>query len=136
MRKLILAILFVFIATSAMAATVTLRWDRNSEPDLSKYTCYWRAPCGEYVRNAEAPFFHEDVPVLTVNSTDDIQHPRQITISLPANDYEFVVSATDDTGNESGYSNQVDTVKPQPPGNLSIWEIVWAFIKNVFNWFA
>lgn len=136
MKKLSLVIIFVFIATSVMAATVTLRWDRNSEPDLAKYTCFWRAPGGEYIRNAEAPFFHEDVTVLVVNSTDDIDHPRQVTVSLPDNDYEFVVTASDDTGNESGYSNQVDTIKPQPPGNLSIWEIIWAFIKKVFNWFA
>lgn len=137
MKKLIITLLAaLLLTTTAMAATVTLRWDRNNEPDLAKYTAYWRAPGNEYVRNSEAPLFHEDVTVLTVNSTDDIQHPREITLTLAGNEWEFVVAATDDTGNESGYSNQVDIIKPQPPGNLSIWEVIYAFFKRILSWFA
>ena len=128
-------IVFMLIATLVTAATVTLRWERNNEPDLAKYTAFWRAPGDVYVRNAEAPFFHEDVAVLVVNSTDDIQHPRQITIKVDGNEWEFVVTATDDTGNESGYSNQVDIIKPQPPENLSVWEVIYAFIKKIVSWF-
>lgn len=135
-RALIAVLILVFCVSTATAATITLRWDRNNEPDLDKYTCYWRAPGGEYIRNTEAPFYHEDVTVLDVNSTDDLQHPREVTVSLAGNEWEFVVTASDKTGNQSGQSNQVDTVKPQPPGHLTIWEIIWAFVKKVFNWFC
>lgn len=137
MKKLfVLIMLFVFLfSTAAMAATVTLRWNRNNEPDLAKYTAFWRLPSGEYIRNAEAPFFHEDVTVLIVDSTDDLQHPREVVITALGNEWEFVVTASDDSGNESGYSNQVDIITPQPPGGLTIWEVIYAALKSVWDWF-
>lgn len=136
---LLLLVLFVFTSIAPIATAVeivTLRWDRNNEPDLKLYTVFWRSPGGAYLRNEIAPFFHEDVEVAVVDSTIMSEHPNEVTVTLPDTGYEFVLSATDDTGNESGYSNQVDTIKPQPPGGLTIWEVLYAFILKVFSWFC
>lgn len=138
MKKLfVLVLMFMFMCTTmAFAGTVKLEWDRGIEPDLAKYTVFWRTQGEEFIRNTEAPFYHVDVIITVVNSTDMFEHPNRVSVELEGTDYEFVATATDDTGNESDYSNQVDTIYPQAPQNLSIWEIIIAFVKNIFHWFT
>lgn len=132
-RVLLTIMLLVFTSSVALAATVTLRWDRNNEPDLAKYTLYWRAPGDTYTRVA-TPQRYTDIDVDVVNSEIMSEHPNEVTVNPPGTEWEFVVTASDNSGNESDYSNQVDIIKPQPPGGLTIWEVIYAWIKSFFSW--
>lgn len=133
-------VLFIFIGISApivlASETVSFRWDRNVEPDLAKYTIYWRIPGGDFVRNETAPFFHQDIDILVVDSIIMDEHPNEVTVTAENVGNEFVMTAMDTSNMESDYSNQVDTIKPTPPQNFSIWQIILAFFKRILFWFA
>jgi hypothetical protein len=86
---------------------VYLKWDANVEPDLVGYRVYQaQAALGYtdvYVKEIEAPT--TTVKIETVVEGDNY----------------FVVTAVDQAGNESGYSNEVKVVMdvgvPSPPKN-------------------
>ena len=83
---------------------VTLEWDANTD-DTVRYKVYYGNTTGEYEAYEET----------TLNI---------YTIIRPDGDWFFVVTAVDEAGNESGYSNEVttniDTVPPMIPGTLRI----------------
>jgi len=96
---LLISVLFILIsAVSASARTVTLGWDANSEPDLSHYVVYWGVNPGDYIYNS-------------VDNGDDIGLGTEYSVEIPDDDhiYFFAVTAVDDSGLESDFSNEVNT---------------------------
>lgn len=89
--------------------TFNLTWDANSEPDLSHYIVYWGTESREYDFNS-----------------GNIGLVTEYSVTLPDNgeDYYFAVTAVDEAGLESDYSNEVNTEGPNPPGILKIKVVV------------
>ena len=91
-----LILVFVIGLHSAPAGTrpprttnVTLKWDRNSEPDIAGYKVYYGMTPGVYI------------PVQTVKTTT-------ATIAVPNGSvFYFVVTAIDSAGLESPFSDAV-----------------------------
>ena len=83
-------------------------WDANTESDLAGYYLYWRISTGTYT---------------DANRIDCGINPEQSLDSVP-NDTILVVTAYDESLNESGYSTEVnftgDSTSPAVPGGLQI----------------
>jgi len=117
MKNLISGIIFViimFLTMTASARKVTLTWDPNSEPDLSHYVVYWGLASRDYTSNSG------NIGLVTEHSVE-IPDGEDI--------YYFAVTAVDEAGLESDYSNEVNTdgIITDPPlslpnkiGNISI----------------
>lgn len=120
MRKILAslcaAVGLFFFASSTQAIDLKLSWISNSETDLSGYRVYQgTAAGGPYTKLGEvlassAPQFSWTVPPNT-----------------EATEY-FVVTAFDQAGNESGYSNEVslyvDNKAPAIPGGVQVIIII------------
>jgi len=109
MKKMLLSmIMMLAMAMPAMAAEVKLAWDANSESDLAGYRVYRGTTAG-------GPY---------IQAGDDVRAPLTTFTDAGLADgvFYWVVTAFDEIGNESGYSNEVsqriDTTPPQPPQNL------------------
>ena len=98
------------IAGAQESATVTLKWDPNTEPDLAGYKVY---DC------LSAP---ADCSIAQHNGVVDIG--KVITTTLPGTFQEgarFFVTAYDASTNESGPSNVVTLgIPPKDPTGLTI----------------
>lgn len=91
----LITMFFIFIfAASASAREVTLSWDANSEPDLDHYVVYWGVIPGNYT-----------------NDSGDIGLVTEFSVEIPDDGqaYFFAVTAVDEAGLESDYSNEVST---------------------------
>ncbi len=92
-KSILIVILFLILAfpCSALAASVNLRWDPNTESDISSYNVYY----GTTSRGYGNP-----IPVGNVTShvIDGLQEGTT---------YFFSVTAVDTSGNESGYSSEI-----------------------------
>ncbi|MGD9161933.1 MAG: PKD domain-containing protein, partial [Desulfobacteraceae bacterium] len=99
-KFLVALFLLVVFISSADAREVTLQWDPNSEPDLSHYVVHWSTSSRSYT-----------------NSSGDIGLDTSYACTLPDDGqiYYFAVTAVDEAGLESDYSNEVDT--GDVPGN-------------------
>jgi len=112
MKKILFGLVaFFFMCGVAFAGSnVTFTWDANSESDLAGYRLYQSQTSGIYNNPhvAEIPAGTEEV---TLNDVSD-------------GTYFWVLTAFDDSGNESGFSNEVtaslDSTAPVPPSNLLI----------------
>jgi len=93
------AAIFSF-AIGAMAATssVSLTWDPNTESDIAGYKVYWGTSSGVYNQSKDVPQSTASVSELTVGVR-----------------YYFAVTAYNEAGLESGYSEEVSTVVSLPP---------------------
>jgi len=98
----LIVLFFVSVASIAWAGPlVTLEWSPNSEPDLAGYNVYRSLEDGgSYILIGSKPagmetFVDESVEFDTM--------------------YYWVVTAYDEDGNESGYSNQVSNMTGTPP---------------------
>ena len=96
--------LILMLPVSALASgSVNLRWNANTEPDLSHYNVY----CGTASRNYGNP-----IPVgkVTSHPVDGLQEGTT---------YFCALTAVDTSGNESGYSSEVSATAvssiPDPP---------------------
>lgn len=94
MRILILTAIFLLtICTTIFCREVTLTWDPNSEPDLSHYIVYWGTSSRNYTSNSGG------IGLVTEHS-----------VTIPDDgQYFFAVTAVDDAGLESDFSNEVFT---------------------------
>jgi len=140
MKKLILAFVFCLVATTVMAAAVTFRWDANTETDLAGYRLYQTDVSGQYVYGPGDGTNRVATISVDLSATPAV-HPTEYRLENVADGRHYwVLTAYDLSGNESGRSNEVSTVidsaPPAPPGGLSIWEIIIAFVKYILNWFA
>ncbi len=90
-----------------VAGAVTLEWDANTD-DTVGYNVHYGGSSGVYSTTEY------------VAGIDSVTH----IVTLPDGDWYFVITAIDEAGNESGYSNEVttnvDTISPMIPGMLRI----------------
>lgn len=126
--SIILLTLLLFSAVEAHAAgRAVLTWDQNTESDLAGYKVYMGTASGQYG------------PPVDVGLTATPQAPRHVIEPLADGTYYFVVTAYDQSGNESGFSNEdsktIDSTPPKPPLNLrALIEKIIAAIMKLFGW--
>ena len=115
---ILFAILFSF-TTLSYAMDVTLAWDANTEPNLAGYKIYYDSDCsGE-------PY--DGIGAVEGASPIDVENITEFTLhGLPNGQvHYFAVTAYNDEGLESGYSNEVSTqcgltVNVEGSGNVSV----------------
>ena len=84
----------------AAAGAIDLSWSPDSDSDLSAYHVYRRD-------------MHTDLPPQRISSVDTETSFRD-TGAQPEHAYAYSVSATDQTGNESVRSPEVEETLPKP----------------------
>ena len=102
MKRLILILAILIISTAAQAADVTLAWDPSATATVTGYTVHYGPVSGlsddyEYKVNAG------NVTQFTVEG-------------LPPGVWYFAVKAYDAAGNQSPFSNEVNTTLVSAPG--------------------
>ncbi len=85
---------FLLFAPVLNAGSATISWDANSEPDLAGYKVYYGNSSGNY---------QSQVYVGNVTS-------YQLSGLEAGKQYYFAVTALDFSGNESNFSNEVETI--------------------------
>lgn len=114
MRKILFALLAIVLISSIVYAqnhNITFVWDKNSEPDLAGYKLYQRDQTSDFYKVADimsdSNRYMLDTNISTVNY--------------------WVITAYDESGNESDFSNEVsftpDNISPGPPQGLRIESI-------------
>jgi hypothetical protein len=104
-RTLFIASLLM-IPIAAVAGEITLAWDPNDEADLAGYRLYIQE--GEL---ASGFSLLADIPLKDVDSAA----PSFSVLDLMADtSYHFVITAYNDNGDESGFSNSVCVINGQP----------------------
>ncbi len=94
--QLLFAVLFVLAGSGTLlAADVTLQWDANTETDLAGYKLYYGTAPGVY----GSPIVVGKVTTYTLTG-------------VAPGTYYFAVTAYNNTGVESGFSNEVTTTIP------------------------
>lgn len=108
MKSRLLVPLFLLLSLAlCSAATVTLAWDPNPEPDIAGYRIYWKTNMATYATNRF---------VAVTNGTSG-----SVSNLLLGGTYRFVATAYNTAGLESDYSNEVGVTLPTvptPPQNL------------------
>jgi len=80
----------------AEAATVTLEWDPNTEPELAGYKIYWGTSSGNYTSSKDVG----NTTTCTITGLDE------------GKTYYFAATAYDASSNESDYSEQISITVP------------------------
>lgn len=92
----ILTSLFLLYATHALAATVSMSWNANTDDDLAGYRVYYGTASGSYSYSIDAGNATTvEIGDLSASST-----------------YYFIVTAYDTTGNESEPADEVSVTIP------------------------
>lgn len=93
-------VLSLFLVSSALAQDATIRviWDANQEPDLAGYKIYY----GQQSRNYTTTVNPGNATEVDISNLD-----RGTT-------YFFAVTAYDQSGNESDFSQEVSILIPEP----------------------
>lgn len=118
--------LLIFCSIRAWALDTTLQWDSNTEPDLAGYKVYYafitccpddEADCGNPDNSClyqGTGSLNGDSPLIMTLNQDQNPDPDLVEYTvyglpdyLQCTDLVFAVTAYDDQGQESGYSNQV-----------------------------
>ncbi|MBI5585757.1 MAG: fibronectin type III domain-containing protein, partial [Deltaproteobacteria bacterium] len=100
-RSIILIIGFfmlLFLVVQAQAAQVTLAWDPNTETDLAGYKLYYGTSSGNYSNSVA---MGNVTTYIVANLTDGVT-------------YYFSLTAIDQEGFESGYSNEISYTSTPP----------------------
>jgi hypothetical protein len=101
--KALIAIALALVALPAVAATVTLAWDRNPEPEVTSYKLYWGRASRTYTNVVNVG----NVTTYTVTNL-----PSAAT-------HYFALVAVTTNGLESDFSAEVSTtILPLPPRNF------------------
>ena len=135
MKKIILALLFIFTLFSTLAfagADITFEWDSNTEQDMSHYNVYRsddNQATWHKVNPASIP--HTGTGTETWTETD-----------VPDGTHHWYATANDTEGNKSGPSDivtaTIDATPPAPPQNflVSLIQKIIAWIINLFRPFG
>ena len=99
-----LFIILLFIPSTALGADVTLQWDPNPEPDIAGYHIY------------QADRIGDKTTAWQRITTNLVTETIFIITDLDDNNYAWMVTAMDTTGNESFVSNMVERFDRTPPG--------------------
>jgi hypothetical protein len=113
--------LFFCFVTMGYTKDATLMWSKNTESDLDGYKVYYKSGSsgspynGMGAKEGDSPLtislqemYNPEQPEYTIHDLDDNE------------DYYFVLTAYDIYERESGYSNEVDTVKYSSSGGCFI----------------
>lgn len=92
LRQLLTLLIVLLWFQTVSAMTTDLTWQPNAESDLAGYKVYRTSPCG--VNGA-----------LSLLATLGTTPPSFVDLTAPDADAEYAVTAFDDSGNESAYSN-------------------------------
>lgn len=109
MRQLIVILMIVLFPVFCFGADVTLEWDANTEPGLAGYYIY------------QADRFEDKTGPWQRITPDLITEVIFIVSGLDDNNYAWMVTAVDTSGNPSFVSNMVerfDRIPPLAPSNL------------------
>jgi len=118
------------LIASICSASVTLRWDANTETDLAGYKLYYKidTPGSPYngtgATEGNSPI---DIPLTTVGF-DQVNPEFTVNELSVGSIYFLVLTAYDTANNESGYSNEVLTFYMSAPVN--------GFVINSSNYTA
>ena len=119
MKKLFLTLAIVLCPVLTFAATIEFGWNANTEQDLAGYRLYQATTSGAYTKGT----FVAEIPKPAVAYS---------LAAVPDGTYFWVLTAFDETGNESDWSNEVtlrvDETAPAPPSGF------WALIKKLIAW--
>lgn len=96
--KLFFALAVLFAIPAFADTSITLGWDANSEPDLAGYKVYWGTASGVY---GDVSDVHKKTSDTLTNLTAGVR-------------YYFVVTAYDNGGLESHFSDEISAVAPPP----------------------
>jgi hypothetical protein len=109
----------------ARAADIKLAWDANTESDLAGYNLYYgtTARTGTDPKACTMCGYSTKVPLGKLTPTDVFPYTQ--TGLIKGTVYFLSLTARDDSGNESGFSNEVsgtakDYVPPTDPKNMKI----------------
>lgn len=107
----------------AGSESIRLMWDANSEPDLAGYKVYWGYATQDYR-------FWQTLAATPANP--------EVTLRLVNGSYFFAVTAYNDSGLESGYSNEVsatvdrpDATPPAPPTNNQVEILIGEIMERL-----
>lgn len=107
---------------------VTFEWNANTEADLAGYRLYMSSTAGQYSYGAGNA-------LASVGKVTTVQVPVEVTEGQKR---YFVLTALDESGNESGPSNEVswtapDVTAPAPPSNflLKLWARLLAWLHTI-----
>jgi hypothetical protein len=116
MKKLFIAALIVlFMAVPSFGMDLTFQWDESPEPDVVSYSIYISAISGTYTpADLITPGTANCVAGICTSTATDIG----------SGTWYCVVTATDDLGFESDYSNEVNTASPGVVVNFAITIVV------------
>ena len=119
----VFAIMFLFCGV-ASAATIDFGWDANTESDLAGYRLYQSTTAGSYVKGE---FLAE---ILAPAVTYTLENVADGT-------YYYVLTAYDNNGNESDFSNEVtaDVDQTAPAAPQGFWSRIRELISRLFGLF-
>lgn len=106
---MVIVLLMMFFVGISQAASVTLAWDANVEPDLKGYTIYYGVNPGDYSKI----YIVSDHPELLNPDCGETYDPFkteccEITIpNLALGNNYFAATAYDEDNNESAYSEEL-----------------------------
>ena len=123
----VIALLFCFV-TPCHAMDITLAWDANTEPNLAGYKVYYCSDgSGEPYGGIGAT--EGDSPIDVGNVTEFILHGL-----LDGEVHFFALTAYNDEGLESGYSNEVSTSGEADTSLGPVGLDYGCFIGAVWSW--
>ena len=107
-----------------------ISWDANSERDLAGYRIYITITPGQGYE------ILEDVPLANLSNIAQPKYRFRLNEFLDGK-YWSVITAYDNAGNESGYSNEVffevDQIPPEIPGGCKIIANTVNIINNYYK---
>ena len=142
MKKAIMVLLFLFMASPVFAGKIGLQWDSNTESDLAtgekaRYKIYYRIGQSLTGNKANASVV---IPVRVIDDENAgaTYVEKTITGLDESKRYYFVVTALDEAGNESALSNEVngsptDETAPVKPNLRIILQKILNALKGLLG---
>ena len=105
---LVFFLVFSCFLTAASAADLTLAWDPNSESDLAGYTVYYKTGSSGAPYDGVNAVQGSSGIIIPLENLSDSDNPRFTLTGLSEGTvYYLAVTAYNEQGSESGYSNEV-----------------------------
>lgn len=126
MKRLVFIVLMIPLSVFGQSTgNIKITWDKNTEADLAGYKVY---RCEKSVANGDTSAY-----AVVIDKKNTIASFEWKNLQL-GKTYYMAVTAYDNSGNESGFSNEVsqflkeveppkDTTPPDAPGNVRVTEV-------------
>lgn len=120
--------LFFCFVTIGYTKDATLMWSKNTESDLDGYKVYYKSGSSGPPYNGMGAMEGDSPITITLQELYNPEQPEYTIHDLDDNeDYYFVLTAYDIYERESGYSNEVDTVKYSSSGGCFIATVAYGY---------